>query len=170
MNKIKINLKGKAGEDTAKASDTNLESKCRSRSVSSERSSLTHDRKRQDTTPRPDPNEDDDNSKHQIRKPQERTSDTNTTLDSNNNDDDRGRSRDRDSNSQIPIKTDTSQPQPDNDEDIISLMGFTGFGSTKGKHVTGTKGGKTTSMKKSEYRQYINRPKGFNRPLSPSRK
>lgn len=49
-------------------------------------------------------------------------------------------------------------------------MGFGGFGSTKGKHVAGTKGGDVKVEKKSEYRQYMNRAKGFNRPLSPGRK
>lgn len=54
--------------------------------------------------------------------------------------------------------------------DMISLMGFAGFGSTKGKHIEGTKGGAATRVRPPEYRQYMNRPKGFNRPLSPPRK
>ncbi|ODV66050.1 hypothetical protein HYPBUDRAFT_142209 [Hyphopichia burtonii NRRL Y-1933] len=70
----------------------------------------------------------------------------------------RGRSRDREI-----LETNA-------DEDMISLMGFGGFGSTKGKHVTGTKGGNAKFDKKSDYRQYINREKGFNRPLSPNKK
>lgn len=53
--------------------------------------------------------------------------------------------------------------------DMISLMGFSGFGTTKGKHVAATKGGAAKKDKKTEYRQYMNRSKGFNRPLSPGR-
>lgn len=74
--------------------------------------------------------------------------------------DSRGRSRERDE--------DEASVDPDND--LISLMGFQGFGTTKGKHVKGAKGGKVKVDKKSEYRQYMNRDKGFNRPLSPNRK
>ncbi|CUM67000.1 uncharacterized protein PRCAT00004687001 [Priceomyces carsonii] len=74
----------------------------------------------------------------------------------------RGRSRDRTS---IPVVEELC----DNDE-MISLMGFGGFGTTKGKHVKSTKGGGAKSDTKPEYRQYMNRTKGFNRPLSPKRK
>lgn len=72
-------------------------------------------------------------------------------------DDDRGRSRERQA-------TDVSQ-----DPDMISIMGFGGFGSTKGKHVAGAKGGSAKKKEVTEYRQYMNRSKGFNRPLSPGK-
>ncbi|CAH2354176.1 putative SNRNP27 domain-containing protein [[Candida] railenensis] len=63
------------------------------------------------------------------------------------------------------------EEDPDEEEDpnMISLMGFTGFASTKGKQVKGAKGGAAKKEKKTEYRQYMNRTKGFNRPLSPTR-
>ncbi|KAL7664638.1 hypothetical protein ABC855_g2783 [[Candida] zeylanoides] len=70
----------------------------------------------------------------------------------------RGRSATR-----TPVEDDTPA-------DMISLMGFAGFGSTKGKHIEGTKGGAATRARPPEYRQYMNRAKGFNRPLSPPRK
>lgn len=54
-------------------------------------------------------------------------------------------------------------------EDVASLMGFGSFGSTKGKHVKGAKGGGTKIEKETEYRRYMNREKGSNRPLSPTR-
>ena len=47
-------------------------------------------------------------------------------------------------------------------------MGFSGFTLTKGKAVKGTKGGSVLRDLKPEYRQYMNREKGFNRPLSPT--
>ncbi|KAK6462576.1 hypothetical protein DFJ63DRAFT_163089 [Scheffersomyces coipomensis] len=63
---------------------------------------------------------------------------------------------------------DHDDDQPD--DNMISLMGFSGFGTTKGKHVKGSKGGASVKQeKKTEYRQYMNRSKGFNRPLSPGR-
>lgn len=60
-----------------------------------------------------------------------------------------------------------------NDDDGLAamqaMMGFGGFGTTKGKKVAGNKAGGVRKEKKSEYRQYMNRQGGFNRPLSPSR-
>lgn len=53
--------------------------------------------------------------------------------------------------------------------DMAAMMGFGGFGSTKGKKVLGNNVGAVSKEKKTEYRQYMNRVGGFNRPLSPSR-
>lgn len=50
-----------------------------------------------------------------------------------------------------------------------AMLGFGGFGSTKGKKVAGNNAGGVQKEKKTEYRQYMNRQGGFNRPLSPSR-
>ncbi|KAI1375239.1 hypothetical protein F4677DRAFT_423627 [Hypoxylon crocopeplum] len=50
-----------------------------------------------------------------------------------------------------------------------AMMGFGGFGTTKGTHVPGNKAGGVRKEKKTEYRQYMNRVGGFNRPLSPNR-
>ncbi|EHK41819.1 hypothetical protein TRIATDRAFT_302207 [Trichoderma atroviride IMI 206040] len=64
------------------------------------------------------------------------------------------------------------QGQGDDDDGLAamqSMMGFGGFGTTKGKKVAGNNAGGVRKEKKSEYRQYMNRQGGFNRPLSPSR-
>lgn len=53
--------------------------------------------------------------------------------------------------------------------DMQAMMGFGGFGTTKGKHVPGNNAYAVRKEKKTVYRQYMNRPKGFNRPLSPTR-
>jgi U4/U6.U5 tri-snRNP-associated protein 3 len=50
-----------------------------------------------------------------------------------------------------------------------AMMGFGGFGTTKQKKVAGNDIGGIRKEKKTEYRQYMNRVGGFNRPLSPSR-
>ncbi|KAG4218409.1 hypothetical protein PC116_g33111 [Phytophthora cactorum] len=50
-----------------------------------------------------------------------------------------------------------------------AMMGFGGFGTTKGTHVVGNNAGAVRKEKKTEYRQYMNRVGGFNRPLSPTR-
>ena len=50
-----------------------------------------------------------------------------------------------------------------------AMMGFGGFGTTKNKKVAGNNAGAVRKEKTTEYRQYMNRPGGFNRPLSPSR-
>lgn len=53
--------------------------------------------------------------------------------------------------------------------DMAAMMGFGGFGSTKGKKIVGNNVGAIRKEKKTEYRQYMNRVGGFNRPLSPGR-
>lgn len=66
------------------------------------------------------------------------------------------------------------------DEDIVveedesmaamqAMLGFGGFGTTKQKKVVGNDVYAVRKEKKTEYRQYMNRVGGFNRPLSPSR-
>ncbi len=50
-----------------------------------------------------------------------------------------------------------------------AMMGFGDFGSTKGQKVAGNVAGAVRKTKKTEYRQYMNRVGGFNRPLSPTR-
>ncbi|KAK7750608.1 hypothetical protein SLS62_007455 [Diatrype stigma] len=50
-----------------------------------------------------------------------------------------------------------------------AMMGFGGFGTTKGTHIVGNNAGAVRKEKKTEYRQYMNRVGGFNRPLSPGR-
>lgn len=59
--------------------------------------------------------------------------------------------------------------EEDGMDDMAAMMGFGGFGSTKGKKVVGNNVGAVRKEKKTEYRQYMNRVGGFNRPLSPSR-
>lgn len=54
-------------------------------------------------------------------------------------------------------------------DDMAAMMGFGGFGTTKNKKVLGNNSGMARKEKKTEYRQYMNRVGGFNRPLSPGR-
>ncbi|KAL9714790.1 hypothetical protein Ac2012v2_001450 [Leucoagaricus gongylophorus] len=52
------------------------------------------------------------------------------------------------------------------DEDaMMAMMGMSGFGSTKGQHVTGNQEGGVNVKKTRTWRQYMNRRGGFNRPL-----
>lgn len=50
-----------------------------------------------------------------------------------------------------------------------AMMGFGGFGTTKNTKVVGNNVGGVRKEKKTEYRQYMNRVGGFNRPLSPGK-
>ena len=68
------------------------------------------------------------------------------------------------------------KPDPmDVDEDdpdmalMKKTMGFAKFRSTKQTKVPGNNVYGVRKEKKTEYRQYMNRVGGFNRPLSPSR-
>ncbi|KAK2460585.1 hypothetical protein APHAL10511_007055 [Amanita phalloides] len=53
----------------------------------------------------------------------------------------------------------------DNEAAMMAAMGLQGFGTTKGKHVTGNQEGTVSIKKMRTWRQYMNRRGGFNRPL-----
>ena len=73
----------------------------------------------------------------------------------------------------------TEPMDEDEEEDVVveddgldamqAMMGFGGFGTTKNQKVLGNNVGAVRKEKKTEYRQYMNRVGGFNRPLSPGR-
>jgi len=64
---------------------------------------------------------------------------------------------------------DPNQLEGKTDEEIemLKIMGFAGFDTTKGKHVEGTNHSAINIQQKRKYRQYMNRKGGFNRPLDP---
>lgn len=75
-------------------------------------------------------------------------------------------------------KDKVEQALEDDDEIIIAddgmaamqaMMGFGSFGTTHQKKVLGNDVSAVRKEKKTEYRQYMNRIGGFNRPLSPPR-
>lgn len=49
--------------------------------------------------------------------------------------------------------------------EMMRVMGFSGFSTTKGKKVEGNNTGEVHVVLKRKYRQYMNRKGGFNRPL-----
>lgn len=49
--------------------------------------------------------------------------------------------------------------------DMMKVMGFSTFDTTKGKKVSGNDVGDVHVVTKRKYRQYMNRKGGFNRPL-----
>lgn len=51
------------------------------------------------------------------------------------------------------------------EEDMMAMMGFAGFGTTKGHEVEGNQEGAVKINKQRTWRQYMNRRGGFNRPL-----
>eukprot|EP01039_Chlorochromonas_danica_P008893 gene8895-9812_t len=59
--------------------------------------------------------------------------------------------------------------EEEEEEQLEDMLGFTGFGSTKGKAVSdnqqGAAAGAVSKHKARKYRQYMNRKGGFNRPL-----
>ncbi|RAL63629.1 hypothetical protein DID88_003673 [Monilinia fructigena] len=71
------------------------------------------------------------------------------------------------------------EEEEEDDDDIVveddgmaamqAMMGFGGFGTTQNKQVAGNNVSAVRKEKKTEYRQYMNRVGGFNRPLSPNR-
>ncbi|KAH9926170.1 uncharacterized protein B0H18DRAFT_1119067 [Fomitopsis serialis] len=53
----------------------------------------------------------------------------------------------------------------EDDTAMMAMMGMSGFGTTKGKHVDGNQEGGVDVKKMRTWRQYMNRRGGFNRPL-----
>ncbi|KAJ6223860.1 hypothetical protein RDWZM_002405 [Blomia tropicalis] len=53
----------------------------------------------------------------------------------------------------------------EDEQEMMKLMGFSGFDSSKGKHVAGNDVSAVNLLQKRKYRQYMNRKGGFNRPL-----
>ncbi|XP_074641911.1 uncharacterized protein LOC141899465 [Tubulanus polymorphus] len=51
------------------------------------------------------------------------------------------------------------------DQEMMKVMGFGGFDTTKGKQVDGNNIYQANLLRKRRYRQYMNRRGGFNRPL-----
>lgn len=70
------------------------------------------------------------------------------------------------------MEVDRVPEELDGDElnrEMLRVMGFAKFKTTKQTPVAGNKGAYGVSVdKKTRYRQYMNRRGGFNRPLSPS--
>ena len=72
----------------------------------------------------------------------------------------------------VKQEKDAMEVDVDSDPEMAEMrraMGFTGFKSTKNTKVKGNNVYGVRKEKKTEYRQYMNRVGGFNRPLSPSR-
>jgi U4/U6.U5 tri-snRNP-associated protein 3 len=69
--------------------------------------------------------------------------------------------------------------EDDEDDEIVvvddgmaemqAMMGFGGFSTTQNRQILGNNISAVRKEKKTEYRQYMNRVGGFNRPLSPTR-
>ncbi|KAF6764834.1 U4/U6.U5 small nuclear ribonucleoprotein 27 kDa protein, partial [Ephemerocybe angulata] len=57
------------------------------------------------------------------------------------------------------------EAENEDDTAMMAMMGLSGFGTTKGKHVIGNQEGAANIKKVRTWRQYMNRRGGFNRPL-----
>jgi len=70
-----------------------------------------------------------------------------------------------------PVDEEDDEPVVEEDDSMAKMqavMGFGGFGTTKQKKVAGNNAYAVRKEKKTQYRQYMNRFGGFNRPLSPT--
>ncbi|XP_011494270.1 PREDICTED: U4/U6.U5 small nuclear ribonucleoprotein 27 kDa protein [Ceratosolen solmsi marchali] len=85
----------------------------------------------------------------------------------------RSRSRERErpikpkiKHTERPIITEADlQGKTPEEQQMMRIMGFCGFDTTKGKKVEGNDAGAVHVILKRKYRQYMNRKGGFNRPL-----
>ncbi|BES98888.1 Protein of unknown function (DUF1777) [Nesidiocoris tenuis] len=64
-----------------------------------------------------------------------------------------------------PISEADLEGKTPDEQEMMKLMGFCGFDSTKGKKVETNEVGAVHVILKRKYRQYMNRKGGFNRPL-----
>uniref|UniRef100_A0A914ZA83 U4/U6.U5 small nuclear ribonucleoprotein 27 kDa protein n=1 Tax=Panagrolaimus superbus TaxID=310955 RepID=A0A914ZA83_9BILA len=84
---------------------------------------------------------------------------------------DRGRDYDKDRDRLKKVKHRPSPPKIDleslsnAEDDMMKMMGFGGFETTKNKKVEGNMDGIAKVNKPRKFRQYMNRKGGFNRPL-----
>jgi U4/U6.U5 tri-snRNP-associated protein 3 len=132
-------------------------------------------------SPREAPHRPSDSPKSEIRKERspersnkgmeyrERSLSNGRKTDENTPDQDRGRTIERTTQPQEKTQDNGNDNGNDNDE-MMKLLGFGAFDSTKNKHVEGVGKGSVKKNKKAKFRQYMNREKGFNRALSPDRK
>lgn len=66
----------------------------------------------------------------------------------------------------IQISAEDMQGKTEEEIEMMKLMGFASFDSTKGKKAEGSaKAHAVNVTMKRKYRQYMNRKGGFNRPL-----
>ncbi|KZS01219.1 Uncharacterized protein APZ42_002188, partial [Daphnia magna] len=86
----------------------------------------------------------------------------------------RSRSRSREKLAKLvtrkPVTSEEFKDPTEEEAEMMKLMGFGSFDSTKGKHVQGNEEplhGTVQVVLKRKYRQYMNRKGGFNRPLDP---
>lgn len=69
-----------------------------------------------------------------------------------------------------PITAEELEGKSNEEAEMMKLMGFGSFSTTKGQHVHGNEEplhGTVQLVLKRKYRQYMNRKGGFNRPLDP---
>ncbi|KAH9359672.1 hypothetical protein HPB48_007979 [Haemaphysalis longicornis] len=64
-----------------------------------------------------------------------------------------------------PITAKDLEGKTEEEKEMMKLMGFGSFDSSKGKHIPGNNVGAVHVIHKRKYRQYMNRKGGFNRPL-----
>jgi len=57
------------------------------------------------------------------------------------------------------------QGKTEDEKEMLRVMGFGTFDTTKGKRVEDNVDGEVHVILKRKYRQYMNRKGGFNRPL-----
>jgi U4/U6.U5 tri-snRNP-associated protein 3 len=64
----------------------------------------------------------------------------------------------------------SGEEEEDSDDALLrKMMGFSTFKTTQNKKIPGNDVSGVRKEKSTNYRQYMNRTGGFNRPLSPSR-
>ncbi|KAI0546306.1 hypothetical protein F4679DRAFT_558003 [Xylaria curta] len=110
---------------------------------------------------------DDDDTNRNSRQGKKKSA-VDSPRDDERDDERRGRRPNREDESEADAM-DEDVEEDDEMSAMQAMMGFGGFGSTKGQKVAGNNAGAVYKAKKTEYRQYMNRVGGFNRPLSPGR-
>jgi U4/U6.U5 tri-snRNP-associated protein 3 len=79
------------------------------------------------------------------------------------------RQRNRDASRKSNNDSDDGEEEDEEQNEMMQMLGFGGFGSTKGKAVADNQmsaaKGAASKNKGRKYRQYMNRKGGFNRPL-----
>ncbi|KAL4231554.1 U4/U6.U5 small nuclear ribonucleoprotein [Mactra antiquata] len=130
------------------------------------------------------PNRNRDRDRNRRRRSRSRDKGRRRSRDRRHRDDRHGRDRDRDRDhrrhqtessddeelifqpvEKTNVTEEELQSMPEDEQELMKVMGFSGFDTTKNKQVVGNEHYSANICKKRRYRQYMNRKGGFNRPL-----
>ncbi|CAD5114302.1 DgyrCDS3444 [Dimorphilus gyrociliatus] len=144
----------------------------RSRSPFSKELTSYHERRRRSRSPDRKKKKDEfwgsEKNKHKRSKSRSRTRSPSKQKQSSSATSNKAASKSKKKKKEEEVQMDEDGDEKDPTEtEMMKMMGFSTFDTTKNKKVVGNQEGDAHILLKRKYRQYMNRKGGFNRPLDP---